>query len=349
MSTETKNETAGVAAPAAPETQNPTVEVKAEKSTSTVTETDAEGKLAAPSPGVGEQQAMKGQVRTVSENVVYLPVNELKPHQLNEKIYGHDLEQTFVEAIGKNGIYQPILITADKRIIAGHRRHAAAKQVGLLTVPTVMFYSEDELEIKAALIEANKQRVKTNEQIGREFKVLDEIEKERAKLRMATNKEGQGVQPVAQAEKGKARDLAAKKIGEISGFSAERAGAVAEVIDKLAANERTKKKADELRVLLNKNINAAYTRAVNDNHIKKATKAKKASKKVGVGVAPSAGDSPVVIEGYDDAFHALCDAETFITGRASTKMSQRQKTDWQRSVQRIVKFLVKMGVEIVTK
>jgi hypothetical protein len=50
-----------------------------------------------------------------------------------------------------------------------------------------VFGSTDELDILEALIESNRQRVKTNEQIGREAAALLRVEKERAKRRQAEN------------------------------------------------------------------------------------------------------------------------------------------------------------------
>jgi ParB-like chromosome segregation protein Spo0J len=271
MKPENENETAEVAPSAASESRNPTAEVKSESDTNFI-EAGGDGKPGdgevaqpgvqvqtqgeeaslpdvspagsppdrqvdeapsaptAPVPeGGGEtpDSVMDAPVRTISKNIVEIPVDELKPHPLNKAIYGSDLDDAFVQEIAKNGVYQPLLITKDKTIIAGHRRHAAAKQGGLSAVPTLVFHSDDELDIKAALVEANKQRAKTNEQIGREFNVLKEVEEARAKKRMEAG------QAVAQGDKGKARDKVAAKIGDISGFSAERAGAVVKVIEKL--------------------------------------------------------------------------------------------------------------------
>ncbi|MEA3189038.1 MAG: ParB family transcriptional regulator, chromosome partitioning protein [Chthoniobacter sp.] len=181
-------------------------------------------------PSIGEnmiEETIKPADRSPIEqnSVVMVQASELKPHPLNVEIYGSELEEEFVETIRRNGIYQPILITRTNTIIAGHRRHAAAVKLGIEDVAAVVFHSTDQFDICEALVQANKQRVKTNEQIGREFNALVEVENERSKLRMA-NHSSEGMQPVAGAENGTTRDLVAKKIGGISGVSAERAGAV---------------------------------------------------------------------------------------------------------------------------
>ena len=65
--------------------------------------------------------------------------------------------------------------------------------------------------IVEALVEANRQRQETNEQLGREAQLLLDIEKERAKRRLATK--SQPVDNCPQAT-GKARDHAGQQLGQ---------------------------------------------------------------------------------------------------------------------------------------
>ena len=372
----TTSEAAEGATSAASEPKEPTSEAKPVESGRNVCEPGEEGK-----PGDGEaaplvvqdqnlveeasvpraqvtggesvEDVMEAPVRTISDKIVYVDVDALRPHELNVKIYGACLDAEFVKRVEASGfIYTPILITSTNVIISGHRRVAAAKELNIKKIPAVVFYSDDELLIEESLIETNNQRVKTPEQIGREFNVLKEIESKRAKIRME-----QGVQPVAQGEQGKSRDLAAKKIGDISGVSAERAGAVVEVIDKLAKSERNKKKVEELHDLLRKNIKGAYNKAVADGHIKveakkvgKSAKSKGASKKNGGEQTPGAvGNIPVIIQGYDEAYEALINAENFLGDKLSEKMTQDQKNAWLRVAQHMVKVLSNLGAKTSTK
>jgi hypothetical protein len=108
--------------------------------------------------------------------------------------------------------------------------------------------SDDELDILEALIESNRQRIKDNEQVGKEADALMGIEKERAKRRQAENakettakrtnsENGTKVKPVTLSEhpmseaweadqkrkeqKAKTRDTVGEKVG-VSGLTAER-------------------------------------------------------------------------------------------------------------------------------
>jgi ParB/RepB/Spo0J family partition protein len=355
MSTETENsEAAEGATSAASEPQNPTVEVKAQESPRNVVEFVAEDK---PSETSAEsaQLVFNEAVRIISENVVYLPVDELKPHPLNEKIYGNDLTADFVDAVKRNGIYQPILVTADKLIISGHRRHAAAKQLKMLSLPTVIFHSTDELEIRAALVEANKQRVKTNEQIGREFNVLLEVEEARSRARM------EGGKTVAQGEKGKSRDIVAKRIGDISGVSAERAGAVVEMIDK-HIKAKHPKKAQQLQELLSKGITQAHKVAFEksqNNGPKAGPEPKKPGKTTGASAAtpsraststlPISPETTTDSEQHDKALQSVYYAEAYLNHKSANKMNGDQKAQWKKVVEHMVALLHSLGVEVAVK
>ena len=56
--------------------------------------------------------------------------------------------------------------------MSGHRRLEGAKRAGLREVPALVFGSDDELDMVAALIHSNKQRLKSNEMLGREMREL---------------------------------------------------------------------------------------------------------------------------------------------------------------------------------
>lgn len=101
--------------------------------------------------------------------------SDLRPHPENVKIYNDHADKDLVDSVLSKGVINPLLITYDNRIINGHRRHDAALKASLRTVPVVVFQSHDELDILEALIESNRQRQKTNEQIGREYEALKKI------------------------------------------------------------------------------------------------------------------------------------------------------------------------------
>jgi protein gp37/ParB-like chromosome segregation protein Spo0J len=184
-------------------------------------------------------------------------VSELRPHPLNATIYGDTADKILVESIQENGILEPLLIDQQQRIISGHRRFDAAFKAKLTEVPVEIFQSTDELTIQTAIVEANRQRVKTNEQLAREATLVFRIEQEKAENRRATA--NQKRQPPAKSleDSGDAREVAAKKLG-IGAKKVEQSSAVIEAIDRLRASGDVKN-ADIIRSELQRSsVNRAY-------------------------------------------------------------------------------------------
>ena len=96
------------------------------------------------------------------------PLDQLKPHPKNAEIYGDTADEDLWRSVREHGVLTPITVTAIGVVVSGHRRLVAARAAGLSEVPVTPFDSEDELDIIEALIESNRQRSKSNEQIGRE-------------------------------------------------------------------------------------------------------------------------------------------------------------------------------------
>ena len=192
---------------------------------------------------------------------MHLPPATLIEHPDNARIYGDDADSELIESIRIKGVLTPLLVTRSNVIISGHRRWKAAMTLGLSSVPIAYFESDDELDVLEALIEANRQRVKTNEQIGREFQELKRIEAERARIRqLAELKKGTELPVLMNSSErevqGNARDIAAAKIG-IKGVQGEKITKVLDHIDTLR-DQGFEEDADELRKTLNKSAHAAY-------------------------------------------------------------------------------------------
>jgi site-specific DNA-cytosine methylase len=143
-------------------------------------------------------------------------VNELKPHPLNEKVYGSPkLDRKLIESIVKVGILQPIIIDRNKQILAGHRRWEACTMIAErrpnkdFRIPATIFSGSD-FQAEQLIIESNRQRVKTPEQKAREFKELRRIEAALAKERMLA---GRKIDPGKNFSKGRAEDNAAAAVG----------------------------------------------------------------------------------------------------------------------------------------
>jgi hypothetical protein len=197
---------------------------------------------------------------------------ELKPHPLNEKIYGDALNPTLVRSIKDFGFHSPILIAQDNTILNGHSRCAAALQLKLEKIPMIVSPITHELEKRALVISGNSQRDKSREQKAREYMELKVIEEEKARNRQReaaqrtnllhqdkTENDGRS-QDSTEAWKedtGESRKIAAGKLG-ISYTTAEESARVVQLID-LLSMEGNKDEAENLREILNtKSVNAAF-------------------------------------------------------------------------------------------
>jgi protein gp37 len=187
-------------------------------------------------------------------------VQDLIPHPQNTEIYGDGADPELVESIREKGVLNPVLVTADHRIISGHRRWAAVKKAHgpKASIPITYFGSNDELDVLEALIHSNRQRDKTNEMKAREYGWLKKIKNEQ------NNRQGQRSDKLSSdringiPEKGTSDNAlsevpptrqAAAEVG-ISQPAADKAEAVVEVIDTLEAKGDARS-AKQLRTTLN--------------------------------------------------------------------------------------------------
>lgn len=101
----------------------------------------------------------------------FLKTEHIHPSPENDEIYGavDTIANEFIDFandIARNGIREPIVLSADCYILSGHRRFAAAKLVGLQEVPVRWITSISRSEYtstdwKRQLISYNQQRVKS--------------------------------------------------------------------------------------------------------------------------------------------------------------------------------------------
>lgn len=210
--------------------------------------------------------------------IVQVSVTALQHHPLNAEYYGPPkIDERLLHSIRDVGIQQPLVVTAEKMVLSGNRRFAAVKQLGWKTVPAIFVDKPDPIDQLETLLFGNAHREKTNLEKTREFEGYVKIENARAKGRQATNvgkgKRKTADQPKEEAEQvpktsesqlganlsqagyGKARDLAAEKVG-MSGTSAAQAAKVVQVIDK-AKKDGNVALAEELTQDLNVSVNAA--------------------------------------------------------------------------------------------
>jgi hypothetical protein len=111
----------------------------------------------------------------ISDEIVYWPVSEIHPSPENDTVYKpvdpNDPDfRALVESIRiAEGIREALVVTIDGFVVSGHRRLAAAKIVGLETVPVrVAQIYHDDPRFLPLLREFNRQRVKSIDEVLRE-------------------------------------------------------------------------------------------------------------------------------------------------------------------------------------
>lgn len=204
-----------------------------------------------------------------TEAIVMVSVDALKPHPLSIATYGTGASDELIASVREYGIMNALIVArATMEIVSGNSRAEAARVNGVEEVPVVFREIGDPLAVQAAVLEANTQRITTPEQKIRVFSAWKRIETERAKLRNMTNLGGsEPVKKFTQAEKGKARDKAADKVG-FSGVTGDKGAAVVEVIDRLSRKGK-RDKVELVRDALNqKSISTAHKLAIELKFIK---------------------------------------------------------------------------------
>jgi len=100
--------------------------------------------------------------------VNWVPISSVQESPENRDIYGELAEDeqmdNLVDSIGKRGLEEPILVSADGYILSGHRRHHACGRLGYTHVPIRIRKNvkrEGNAEYHRELIEYNPQRIKT--------------------------------------------------------------------------------------------------------------------------------------------------------------------------------------------
>ena len=100
-----------------------------------------------------------------------MDISKLKPHPENHRIYASQDLSDLEQSLESHGQLEPITVTKNYKIISGHRRVAAMKNLGWTDVDVRFVEPENEL---IALIEHNRHRTKTASDVLNEAKVLQE-------------------------------------------------------------------------------------------------------------------------------------------------------------------------------
>ena len=114
-------------------------------------------------------------------NVFFADINDLKPYENNAKLHPPEQIARIAESLRHFGWQQEIVIDGENRVIIGHGRLLAAKQLGIKQVPCKRVEGLSEAEIDALRIADNKVAESTwdtdrlNEELAK-FEGLDDLD-----------------------------------------------------------------------------------------------------------------------------------------------------------------------------
>mgnify|MGYP003136270538 FL=1 len=106
--------------------------------------------------------------------ILRVGLDKLKPHPINEEIYSFNQNhhKELKKSISLLGLLEPIVITQNNKVLSGHRRLEAVKELGWEDVECRLVDGvESEL---AFLVECNRTRIKTTKELLKEAEILKE-------------------------------------------------------------------------------------------------------------------------------------------------------------------------------
>lgn len=107
--------------------------------------------------------------------VADLPISQIVPYASNPRLHSARQVEMIEASILKFGMVNPVLVTASHEIIAGHGRLAAAKKMGMQTIPAIILSHLTEAEAKALRIADNAIALKGEwslELLGQELELV---------------------------------------------------------------------------------------------------------------------------------------------------------------------------------
>src|ERR1700734_657632 len=88
--------------------------------------------------------------------IAYLPLDRLRPAANNARTHSKKQLKTIARSIERFGFVNPVLISDEDEIIAGHGRVEAAKMLGLRKVPTVRLSNLSPGDRRASVLADNR-------------------------------------------------------------------------------------------------------------------------------------------------------------------------------------------------
>src|ERR1700730_14947108 len=88
--------------------------------------------------------------------IQYIFPDDVRPYAGNARTHSKKQIRQIADSIQRFGFANPVLVSGDREVIAGHGRLAAAKLLGLASVPIVFVADMTEADRRAYVIADNK-------------------------------------------------------------------------------------------------------------------------------------------------------------------------------------------------
>jgi hypothetical protein len=218
----------------------------------------------------GEAQEAPSLCPDTSADVVMVPIDKIVENPANKTLYDPVVNSAILESVELNGVLVPVQILPSGMLLDGWQRWESARAAGLKVIPAHYVVVDEEKQIEAILA-FNAQRIKNLIELLREYREYLRIEKAKANERTGLRTDTGTQLPEGHREWGKARDLAAKKVG-LSGSTAERGLRVLEEIERRSGSGEAEA---ALKLLTEQGIDAAWKFAYAHGWIDSVVKGKK--------------------------------------------------------------------------
>ena len=101
-----------------------------------------------------------------------LSIDKIIPHPKNREIYSLSDLDDLKSSLQTVGLLQPLILNQFNQILSGHRRFECIKELGWEEVEVDIKTIDDE-ETELYLVHFNKQRIKTTQEVLREYDVIE--------------------------------------------------------------------------------------------------------------------------------------------------------------------------------
>src|SRR5258708_32598393 len=111
--------------------------------------------------------------------IQYVSPDRLRPYPANARSHSRKQLKLIENSIKRFGFTNPILVTDDFEVVAGHGRLQAAKSLGMQLVPVVALSSLSEADKKALRIADNRiagLSIWDPDSLAREYQALDNLQ-----------------------------------------------------------------------------------------------------------------------------------------------------------------------------